>query len=92
MTETAEVIEEVIESTIDETVYTDVVQINGQQNTLKAYRYKVIIDEKTETFVTVLATSGTIARDGIKQQFPNKAFSYDGVSTVIIQCNGHMVL
>lgn len=83
---------EVVVEPIIEDVYSDVVQTNGQQVTLKAYRYKVIIDEYHDVLVTVLASSGTIARDGLKQQFPNKTFTYDGVSTSIIQCNGQVVL
>lgn len=56
----------------------------------KAYRYK--IKTATEEFLlTVLATSGTMAREGIKQKFPDASILFDGVSNVIMQVNDNSV-
>lgn len=82
----------VIEPSLGEINYTDVVQTDGQQVNFKAYRYKIIMSELNHIFITVLATNSAIALNGLKQQFPNKSYAYDGVSTMIIQCNGHVIV
>ena len=72
---------------IEEIIYTDIVQSNGQNQTI-AFHYKVINPDKTYLYASVLAPSSTASNSAIKSQFPNSTLSYQGKSTVLIQVNG----
>lgn len=71
----------------DEIVFTNIVQTNGQI-LQKAFRYRVIADPITRFYVTVISPTSDGARIAMQQQYPNAAIAYDGVSTVIMQCQG----
>ena len=78
-------------STTPEIVYTEVVQTNGQIQP-KAFQYKVSLPNAQVLLITVIATSGSVARDGIKQQFPDASISMLGVSDHLIQVNDNSVI
>jgi hypothetical protein len=82
---------QIIESK-EQNVYTDVVQTNGQIAP-KGYTYKVTFPDKCVT-ITVIATSGTAAKDGLKQSFPKVSYIAQqiAVSDHLIQVNDQSVV
>ena len=76
---------------VDETSAIDLQQTNGQIQS-KAFQYKVILPDTQVLLMTVIATSGTAAHDGLKQQFPQATFSMLGVSDHLMQINDNSVI
>lgn len=66
-------------------------QTNGQIE-MKSFWYRIKPTNGEKFFLTVLAQSSTVARDGIHQQFGTSDISYLGFSEKIIQVNSNIVL
>lgn len=78
--------EEILTPANPEIIDLEQFQTNGQISP-KAFWYKLVTS--SESFcLTVLASSSTVARDGIKQQFPNAEVRFMGFSEKIMQVNG----
>ena len=62
-------------------------QTNGQIQP-KAFWYTVKLSDGELKYLTVIASCSTVARDGIKQQFPDTTVRFVGVSEMFMQVNG----
>lgn len=78
--------EPTLTQTTEEIIDLEPFQTNGQIPT-KAFWYRVS-NKSVSQYLTILAPSSTVARDGIKQQFPDSVVSYMGTSDMIMQVNG----
>ena len=56
----------------DEIVYTEVTQTDGQLKS-KVYNYRIKVTEENQFTISVIATSGTAAREGLAKQLPSTA-------------------
>jgi hypothetical protein len=57
---------------------------------MKAFIFKKYIDFYTYEYTVVIAPNGTVAKDMLKQQFPNGDFQYHAVSNQILSLNGNL--